>query len=297
MAMQKAQRERDGINTLDLFEPKEGYEPLILTEEHELFITSLQAKTEEKLAEIGIPNPHLLTPNRDEIDIRRSRDKKTKDVSGMCGTFRTYLKLNLPQGIDITDPRAQNVYFHEAGHFVQQTILRRDPLDPNPELTDDNVILHSSGFQNDYLGLAHRGAFEEPMAVMFSQFCMDEGFTEPLVYAHVVAFMQLFLLEYAKRADISPLQAFKNAFAADATRDFSFQRELVGHFGKDAIRTMNRTVATAGFYFTTDYLTVAEYGGFRGEYEESLQRLKDGEILVYPGIPGGIQAIENPLFF
>lgn len=284
---------------------KHGYKLYELAPEESEFLSNMIVNAEQKLKVLDIEKAHELIPQLEQIIIvefdpyhREQRYFPKNRPRGSHDLLGTYLEVRLPQGMKITHPEAQHVFYHEVSHLIPRRVIKRNPFSISKE---DRIVLRARGFTRS-LGLfgdAEAGVWEEPLAELYALFCQNKNLEIATGYAVETAFMLAFIKKFADKKDnLTPFEAFKLVYRGNALRDFIVQKELVEVFGPQLVRELNDAVPGGTPVILEEYYSqfaeIAHMGGFYDRYNSLKQTLDAGGTIqvskIIPEIKGEIKA-------
>lgn len=238
-----------------------------------------------RLKSLGLSHADTLIPNSDQIIIFDAIT--SNEIGGHTDTYGDYLRIDKPKWMGIDTQSFQKTYYHEASHFAGSRVLRI------PEAENDNPQLVAFGFNrtDQTNNWKAKGINSEPLAELFSLYCVGENQVIETPYSLQVPFYIGLIQSYADHSDKTFLATFADFYKANAERDFSFQKKLVDIYGTEFVKDFNNIV-TSGFMGVLSrgsLLQLAEKGGFLPNYMALQEQIDNQIIIPIPDLDGGIK--------
>jgi len=266
-----------------------------LDQKEEFCLGETLSRAQQKLVELGLPDPQRKLPQRWQLHFFNNH-KKIDDV--YVSELSTGIAFFVPKGMALSDTKFQYTIYHELAHYVNKTVVKIVPKSESKK----GLRAHSFGF-NRYTrtsadneeaieeggDLVMRGIYDEPAADLFAMYCIDDDKqTIETNYALQLPFLMCLLKEYAAVKGITALEAFKQLFVAKTQQDFGFQRELAKVFGKRFVRGINNivvsTVCHSGVKDAALLVALSGEGKFNQSFGALLEDVRRGESFSFPGI-------------
>lgn len=263
------------------------------------YLYELQTKAKERLEDLGFTHANQLVPNVDQLSFSYALKDDTPFVR--VGNLGEFIQIQLPLGTPFVSPTTAHFFYHELSHFITKRVLKVDNIEEVGR-KKRKVKLYAAGFtrfpihdkpllslKDLFEGRRPKGIFEDGLSDLFALYCMDQEITIESNYNVQLPFMMALLKRYAKLRNISSLDAFKRVFKAKATRDFTFQKELVELFGTTAVKDLNNLeIQFSHIRDHTEVERVAREFGIIDEYNELRQSMNSGQELTFEGMTGRI---------
>lgn len=234
--------------------------------------------------ECGIEDVPSLMIREEHIIVKNNKYANTEDrlIFASASHFN-FIEFPYPPTSSLSDPRVARTLFHEIFHFMTVHVFQKDGdlIRKGFDYTNATIFFGNSG----------RGIYSEPLAELFSFFCVDSGDEKytPSNFGDRLAFMIAFITDYSKKKKITPLDGFKKFAKAFVKGDFLFQKDLADLYGVAAISTINN-IKVYNNKVKRDFLVeAAKKAGFNEEYSELQKKLDADESISFPGIKGTIK--------
>lgn len=254
------------------------------TVDDERSIENLLTTTQSKLQSLGIDTQQGLLPTNDHVFLTEQVESSTAKgdvVGGNADIVGRFIRLDLLEGMDMSNSQAQHAFYHELSHLITKVVCHYN-----------DIIAY--GFDRiPEESITNRGIWGEGLADIFAAYCSETEVKTP--YVAEVSFSIALIEDFSAKLGITPLEGFAQMFKAQVTRDFSFQRRLRNLYGTQFVREFNNVETFMSQALRDEIESLAELGGFYENYRTNLQRLETERAITFEGLKGIITKSNSPV--
>lgn len=247
-----------------------------------------------KLTEMGMKDSSILLPTLEQVVLKYNQSWGWGSVSGACDEYGRNIMIRLDRSMSFPNELLDRAVYHETEHFLRKHIFKKGTKG-NLKLDEASIETVGVGFVRN-TSRGHKDLFEEATAELFALYCLNDDVVIATSYAEEVCFVAALLKKFADKKGVEGIEAFKKLVKANITRDFSFQRELVEVFGKEAVKEFNNFEwweAKAVSVPEEERLhpeKLADLGGFREEYDNFKKAINEGQFVTLSGMRGAFRS-------
>lgn len=280
--LDKLRNDKDWINTPDI----NHLEVRGMSEE----ISRQMEVVRDKLIEMGMEYLIPTLPTPEQIVLKSNAWWGYGAISGFCDEYGRNVVIRLDRIMSFPNKILDRTVYHETEHFLRKHIFKKGTKG-NLKLDEGSIERVGVGFVRK-TSRGDKDLFEEATAELFACYCVDDDVVIATPYPEEVCFAVALLEKFAEKKGIKGIEAFKKLVKANITRDFSFQRELVEVFGREAVKEFNNFEwweAKAVSVPEEERLhpeKLADIGGFREEYDSLKKAINEGQFVTLSGMRG-----------
>ena len=276
----------------------EGYTEHVKTSEDIETIKSWLDIASNKLKELGFSNPISSLPPIEKIiltDQPVDGDEAMNATGGIVTRDSNqvkYLRLDLHADSNVSLEENKRVFFHEIGHYIAISKIRRS-------IYEENDVVIDEGFQHrpDLPESApvkerlEKGVWEEGLSEIFSAYCMER--TIETTYPDQTAFFISFIEDYAEKARITNVEAFSNLFKDKSELNYDIQRALRDIYGTEFVKLLNTSKTFLGYSLPNAMVGIAKSGNFEHAYNTKILEINSDSGATFTGLKGIVKVSQN----